>query len=311
MIEVFKYSNGKIKNVALKNINANKDYFWVDVSKAKKTEVKQVSEKLNLILDHVNASLGTTSLPRSEETKNYRFFLYRYSKDDSTSAIGIFTGKNFIVTLNSDRNRNIEKIKDTFFSNNKSEFFKKPSNLFYRILRELTKEYYQKIGDITEEVEKLENAAFDPNRNLNVRSLLGHKRTLLFYRRSLVKNKDISEDLADKKSKYDDQEIFNKYHHLNRELSEVISIIDLTLERIKGVMEISISRDANKLNDIMKGFTVIASLMLLPMLISGIWGMNFQNIPFYSLKYGFYIPIILMIALIITMFIFFRKKQWT
>ena len=56
--------------------------------------------------------------------------------------------------------------------------------------------------------------------------------------------------------------------------------------------------------------SVIASLLLLPMLISGIWGMNFANIPFFGQQYGFYIPLVFMLASVIIMLVFFKKKKW-
>ena len=52
-------------------------------------------------------------------------------------------------------------------------------------------------------------------------------------------------------------------------------------------------------------FAVIASLLLLPTLLSGIWGMNFARIPWYNHPYGFYFPIALMIASMILLFMFF------
>jgi magnesium transporter len=60
----------------------------------------------------------------------------------------------------------------------------------------------------------------------------------------------------------------------------------------------------------MRSFTVLASVLLLPMLISGIWGMNFAKIPFYNDPNGFFIPLIFMFFSIVLLFIFFRYKKW-
>jgi magnesium transporter len=75
-------------------------------------------------------------------------------------------------------------------------------------------------------------------------------------------------------------------------------------------MDMYMSSVSNRLNDIMKSFTVIASLLLLPMLISGIWGMNFEKIPFFYYGNGFYVPLLIMAISVALMSFYFKKKKW-
>ena len=94
------------------------------------------------------------------------------------------------------------------------------------------------------------------------------------------------------------------------EISQAENMIEFQREKIRGILDIHMSSVSNRLNDIMRSFTVLASILLLPMLISGIWGMNFAKIPFFDSDIGFYIPIILMFFSVVLLFIFFKYKKW-
>lgn len=311
MISCYKYSNKTVKKTLLRNLNLLRDSVWIDVFNPKKDEIKQVVESTGISQKQINIALNISALPEIENAKKYSFLLIRGSHDSHTSPLGIFIGKNFVVTVHPNKSESVDKIvKEITGESPNTAIFKGAGYFSYVLLADVKKIYLQKISEITDKIEKLENEAFHPKKTMNVRGLLTEKRTLLFYRRALSKNREIFEDILEKHVMFIPQVYFSNYSDLEKDTAEVINTIDLSLERIKGVMEISMSSEANKLNDIMKSFTVIASLLLLPMLISGIWGMNFANIPFYSLQYGFFIPIIFMIVLATFMFAFFRKKGW-
>ena len=104
--------------------------------------------------------------------------------------------------------------------------------------------------------------------------------------------------------------IYGNFTFLYNEISQIISDVELSRDRLSQVMDMYMSSVSNKMNDTMKFFTVVAALLWLPMLISGIWGMNFQRIPFFYNPYGFFFPLILMIATVLLMIIFFKKKRW-
>lgn len=67
---------------------------------------------------------------------------------------------------------------------------------------------------------------------------------------------------------------------------------------------------ANRANEIMRVFTAITTVFMPLTVITGIYGMNFDNMPELHWRYGYYAVIGLMITLGLTMFFIFRKKDW-
>ena len=67
---------------------------------------------------------------------------------------------------------------------------------------------------------------------------------------------------------------------------------------------------SNRMNQVMKVLTVIASLFIPLTFIAGIYGMNFDNMPELHFKYGYFVVWAVMLAVFVAMLIFFRRKKW-
>lgn len=67
---------------------------------------------------------------------------------------------------------------------------------------------------------------------------------------------------------------------------------------------------ANRANEIMRVFTAITTVFMPLTVITGIYGMNFDNMPELHTRYGYFVVIGIMVALGVSMFCIFRKKDW-
>ena len=67
---------------------------------------------------------------------------------------------------------------------------------------------------------------------------------------------------------------------------------------------------SNKMNEVMKVLTIIATIFIPLTFIAGIYGMNFTNMPELQYKYGYYVVWIVMLVVLIGMLIYFKRKKW-
>ena len=93
----------------------------------------------------------------------------------------------------------------------------------------------------------------------------------------------------------------------------IISIFD-SLDSMKdsliGIQDTYLSYTSNRLNEIMKVLTIIATIMMPLTLISGIYGMNFEFMPELKSPYGYYATLLLMLTIVLFMLYYFKKKEW-
>jgi len=312
MIECFRYSRKEVKKIGLSKINFLRDTSLIDLSIPSDKEIKDVSNKTKIEIRDLNYVLKDANLSSMQVRRNYFFLIFKKPNKNKISNLGIFISRNFIVTVHSKKSDAISNMLKISKKNDPSVWFSRGvPYLSSRVLMEVVRQFSNAVLDISRHVEKFEDKMFKrQNFAANAKDLFFYKKSLLFYRDALIKNRDVVEDIHEGASPFIAGKSKEYYLSVKGEISEVISVLDMVTKTSQDAMDVAMGLEANKLNAIMRTFTIIASFILIPTLISGIWGMNFANIPFFDNVFGFYFPIVLMVFSIIILFIVFKAKKW-
>jgi magnesium transporter len=91
---------------------------------------------------------------------------------------------------------------------------------------------------------------------------------------------------------------------------QVIDTMETFRDLISGMVDIYLSSVSNKMNEIMKVLTIIATIFIPLTFITGIYGMNFKYMPELEWRWGYFGVWIGMVVIISGMIIYFRKKRW-
>jgi magnesium transporter len=75
-------------------------------------------------------------------------------------------------------------------------------------------------------------------------------------------------------------------------------------------MDIYLSTNANRMNEVMKVLTIMSSIFIPVTFIAGVYGMNFDNMPELKTQNGYYIIWGVMLSIIIGLMIYFKRKKW-
>jgi len=91
---------------------------------------------------------------------------------------------------------------------------------------------------------------------------------------------------------------------------EVIDTIESYRDMVSAMMDIYLSNMSNKMNEIMKMLTIIATIFIPLTFIAGVYGMNFEYMPELKWRWGYFFIWALMIIIGIGMVFYFRRKKW-
>ena len=91
---------------------------------------------------------------------------------------------------------------------------------------------------------------------------------------------------------------------------QVMDSVDTFRDMLSGMLDIYLSSVSNRMNEIMKVLTVIATIFIPLTFIAGIYGMNFEYMPELAQLWGYPAILILMFSIAIVMLANFRKKKW-
>ncbi len=79
---------------------------------------------------------------------------------------------------------------------------------------------------------------------------------------------------------------------------------------LSGMLDIYLSSVSNRMNEVMKVLTIIATIFIPLTFIAGVYGMNFKYMPELEWRGGYFMIIGIMVVMAVVMLIFFRKKKW-
>ena len=91
---------------------------------------------------------------------------------------------------------------------------------------------------------------------------------------------------------------------------QVIDTIEIFRDMLSGRLDICFSSISNRMNEIMKVLTIIATVFMPLTFLAGVYGMNFKYMPELEWHWGYFFIWGMMLAIAIAMLIYFRRKKW-
>ncbi|MBS3172071.1 magnesium transporter CorA family protein [Candidatus Woesearchaeota archaeon] len=307
MINCVKYADKSLGKSSVKNINVLRDLVWIDVSAKDKKELKEIQKKFNLNEKDLEDSIDIREVTRVHDRINYSFVVLRSTSKKNYIPVGVFVSKRFLITIHM---KDIPAI-NSLLKNNieiKDGFSKGIDFLFCKVVSEMNKKTEEDIEKFDDELDEFENKIINSKLE-KVDDISPLKRKLNYYKKALSSNKEVMQKLLSGNGKFFSEKNYSNLNYLNIEIMQSETAIEFQREKLTGILEMHMIGVSNKLNDIMRVFTVVAALFLLPTVITGIWGMNFAEIPFFGFKYGFYIPIVIIIISMLLLYLYFKRKK--
>jgi magnesium transporter len=191
-----------------------------------------------------------------------------------------------------------------------------PTGMYlYRLVDEVAERFLDLVDNLDDEVDELEDAVeeWHPGAIRDRISRLRHD--LLHVRRTLAPTRDAVRQIVDNRIEVDGEEVFPRDVELHfadayDKLLRASEGLDATRELVAGVRDYFQAKVSIDQNEVMKRLTMIASLLLLPTFIVGLYGQNFRRIPELHWGFGYAWSWALIILTTIAQLVFFRRKRW-
>lgn len=182
--------------------------------------------------------------------------------------------------------------------------------LAYALIDAVVDCYFNILEKIGDKIELLEDELIEGPTENTMEQLHHLKREMIFVRkavwpmRELINNMERSETKLIKPST--DIYLRDVHDHAIRVIDSVETFRDL----LSGMMDIYLSSVSNRMNEVMKVLTIITTIFVPVTFIAGVYGMNFDNMPELHSKWGYSITWAVMLIMMISLLIYFRKKRW-
>jgi magnesium transporter len=136
------------------------------------------------------------------------------------------------------------------------------------------------------------------------------KRTLLEFRRHVAPTREALNALLRGDLLALDSATIMQMQDVYDHVLRIIDGIDLHRDLLAAVLDVHLSVQSNRLNQVMKVLTIASIILMVNSLIAGIYGMNFEGMPELHWRWGYPVAMGGMIALSGLLFWFFRRRGW-
>ncbi len=182
--------------------------------------------------------------------------------------------------------------------------------LAYSLLDALVDGYFLVLEKLGAQIDTLEDELMARPGRITVEKLYRLKRELLFVHKAVWPLREVIARLQRRESllirEVTTPYIRDVYDHL----VQVIDSVEIYREILTEMLETHLSSVSNRLNEIMKVLTLIATIFMPLTFLAGVYGMNFKHMPELEWKYGYGMAWSLMLVVGAGMFMFFRRKKW-
>jgi magnesium transporter len=192
---------------------------------------------------------------------------------------------------------------------------KDPGMVVYHLVDEVAERYLDLIDTLNEEIDELEDHVEEwPAERIRGR-LSDFRHDLLHIRRTLAPTRDAIRSVVDGRIDLDGEEVFTHDVEVNfagayDKLLRATDGLELSRDLVAGVRDYHQAKIANDQNDVMKRLTAIASILLLPTFIVGLYGQNFRHIPELHWAFGYWWSWGWIVVTTAFQVIYFRRKGW-
>lgn len=310
MIQYFKNINSQTVEIA-----KPENGIWVNlVPPFKEEEFLELAEELDIPIEFLRDSLDIDERPRFELADNVKFVVIKTPAENNsfndsdalyiTIPICIILTHNHIVTVNSFDNGAIKKFLGSFQKRHPD----KKNIMVLKIFEKIVQNFLEFLKQINHQRNLFEQKLYDSNRNEELLNLMRIQKSLVYFVTALRSNELLMIKLERTNFLGLTEEEKEILSDLIVDTSQALEMANIYTNILSSTMDAFASIISNNLNNVMKRLTSITIILSLPILVTGIYGMNVA-LPYQNSPHAFYIPVILSVSISIIIGWYFLKKK--
>lgn len=289
---------------------------WVDISAIDDADIDLLTGIFNLHPLTIEDFIMVNARPKVENFKDY-IFLVMFSMEShdkakskiNTAEVDYCLGKNFLITAHDNKVGTLCTSKDRILKQSPM-MMSGGDFLLYSILDCLVDSYFPIITEFDDMVDEMSDELFSEPSNATLKKIYGLKNEIMYLRRTIGPQADVVTLMSRGEFPFISQANSVYFRNIYDNLVRLNDIVGTSRDVITGAMEAYVSVVSNRLNEIMKTLTIIATIMMPLTLIASVYGMNFKHMPELSSIYGYPMVILSMAVITIVMLFYFKRKKW-
>jgi magnesium transporter len=283
----------------------------------KRTDIEKICQHYEVHPLLIEDILSHGQRPKMDEVEGKLFcllnMLYFNEKDSCVEAeqISIILGPDYVLSFQEDASRDVfNMLRDKIRLPQHRIRQGKSDHLFYMMIDLIVDHYFVVMEKISEKIEILEEEII---RNANKRSLARInqlRKEMIVLKRNIVPVRELVNGILRSESPLLQERTEKYFKDVYDHIVQANDLAESYRDMMMNLQDLYLSNVNLKMNEVMKVMAVVTSLLAPATVIGGMFGMNFDVIPFAHHGKGFFIACGVMVAIPLIMLFFFRRRGW-
>lgn len=323
IVSVFNYNSARLVEKKLRSVNDcydfrdNEGISWINIDGLRKAEVEAVAAHFGIHPLLIEDILSINQRPKTDDVEGVLFCLLNmlyYNQEKETveqEQISIVLGKNFVISFQEDASRDVfNPLRDRLRLGNSKARQRGADYLCYSMLDLIVDNYFLVMEKLGDRIEVLEEEVIRYSNKRSLAKINQLRKELIVLKRNTVPVRDLIGGLLRSESELLDDRNTKYFKDVYDHIIQAIDLSDNYRDIMTSMQDLYINNVNLKMNEVMKVMAIVTCLLAPATVIGGIFGMNFDTIPYLHNQYGFWVAVTVMLIIPVWMIMMFRKRGW-
>ncbi|GAB2674627.1 magnesium/cobalt transporter CorA [Flavihumibacter cheonanensis] len=290
---------------------------WINVDGIRKSDVEAICQHFDIHQLLIEDILSIQQRPKMDEVDNVLFCLLNmlyFNEIKGTveqEQISIVLGKDFVISFQEDASRDVfNPLRDKLRMSNSKIRQRSADYLCYSMLDMIVDNYFIVMEKLGERIEDLEEQVIASTNNRALARISSLRKELIVLKRNIAPVRDLVNGIIRSESDLLDDRTTKYFKDVYDHIMQANDLCENYRDVMVNMQDLYINNVNLKMNEVMKVMAIVTCLLAPATVIGGIFGMNFDRIPYLHHENGFYIAVVLMLIVPIYMLWLFRKRGW-
>ena len=284
---------------------------WYQLENDDDSQLDELAIKYNLHPVHIEDCRTHSERIKIDPMPNYLFITLKPLDvvDDEIAEfpLHLFVGRDFCITIG---NMECKAVREAMERALRAGSDTAPAKILYLILDTVVDAYFVTIDHLEDRIDTIEDTVLDNPSPKTLENIFDNKRKLIDLRRIIVATRDVGMHLQRDSDDLVEASLYPFFRDIYDHLLRLADTVDTLRDLLNNTLDVYLSSVANRTNQVMKVLTVLSTIALPALVISGIYGMNLKGLPFLESDYGSLIVGGMMLLSTVLLLVLLRRLRW-
>jgi len=279
-------------------------------------KVQQIGEALGLHPLAVEDIVHTGQRPKAEDYGSHLFLVLRMLRWDSEAEeiddeqVSLVLGESWVLSFQERSGDVFDPIRERLLNDRGRMRRMGADYLAYALIDAVVDQYFTILELLGDQIEALGEEMTENPKRQDLAAIRHLKRELLFMRKSVWPLREVLGTMERDDSRLIGEAVRPYLRDVYDHTIQIIDTVETFRDMVTGLMDVYLSSISNRMNEVMKVLTIIATIFIPLSFIAGVYGMNFGYMPELQWRYGYFVVLGVMAGAGVGMVFYFRHKRW-